>query len=327
VPRVRTALSLRDRLGTVRARLGIARNQYKINPGLYCAGRPGPDSPVLVTANYKLSFDALRSVLSGRDAWILAADTRGINVWCAAGKGTFSADEIALQVNRARLDSIVAHRGLILPQLGAPGTAAQELPKKCGFRGTFGPLRASDIPRYLDNGGKADESMRTVSFSLSERLVLVPVEIALIWKIFALVLLAFFGLSGFGPDIYSLHAAWSRGLAGAGATVLAILTGALAVPALLPWIPGRQFWLKGFLLGGAAGLAYLYGTGPAWIIEQIALLLWIMAASSYMAMNFTGATPYTSLSGVEYEMRRGLPVQITCTLAAMALWMAAPFSG
>ena len=116
VPKVHTALTFRDHLGTVRARVGIARNQNKVNPGLYCVGTPSSDSPVLVTANYKLSFDMLRKELSGINAWVLVVDTRGINVWCAAGKKTFNADEIALQVQRAQLTEIVSHRELILPQ-------------------------------------------------------------------------------------------------------------------------------------------------------------------------------------------------------------------
>ncbi len=326
VPQVKTVLSRRDHLGTVRARIGIDRNQYKVNPGLYCVGSPAHESPIFVTANYKLSFDALRKELAGIDAWILVVDTRGINVWCAAGKGTFSADEVALQVKRAGLDKIVSHRELILPQFAATGVASRELKKKCGFKGVFGPLKAQDIPRFMKNNKKADEAMRSVTFTFGERLILVPVEIVLIWKFFAFVTLAIFILSGIGPEIYSLQAAWTRGLTAVGATFLAILTGALATPALLPWTPGRQFWFKGAVVGAFTGLAYLLiimaGSG---ITEKVGIWLWIVAAASYMAMNFTGATPYTSLSGVEKEMRKGLPVQCVAMFFGLFLWVAAPF--
>ncbi len=254
------------------------------------------------------------------------ADTRGINVWCAAGKGTFSADEIALQVQRAQLEDIVTHRELILPQFGATGVASHKLNKLCGFKGIFGPLRAEDIPRFLHNGKKADESMRAVTFSLGERLVLVPVEISLIWKPFIVVLLALFLLSGIGPDIFSLKASLARGSQAAVATVLAILFGAFATPLLLPWIPGRQFWFKGLMVGGITGLAYLATfSGTTDTIAKAGLWFWIIAASSYMAMNFTGATPYTSLSGVEKEMRRGLPIQLAILLFALVLWVTSPF--
>jgi CO dehydrogenase/acetyl-CoA synthase gamma subunit (corrinoid Fe-S protein) len=75
-------------------RWGIGRHRYRIEPGLYAVGTPGSDSPVLVTANYKMSFDALRRELGGLDAWILVLETDGINVWCAAGKGTFGTEEV-----------------------------------------------------------------------------------------------------------------------------------------------------------------------------------------------------------------------------------------
>ena len=257
------------------------------------------------------------------------ADTRGINVWCAAGKGTFCADEIALQVLRARLDQVVSHRELILPQLGASGVAARDLKKKCGFAGIFGPLRAADIRQFLaDNNKKADEAMRTVTFTLAERLVLVPVEITLAWKLFVLTTLLIFLLSGIGPEIFSLRAAWQRGLAATGATLLAILAGGVATPLLLPWLPGRQFWLKGVQAGGVFGLAYILAlNGTAWSLPGAGLWLWIVAVASYLAMNFTGSTPYTSLSGVEKEMRLGLPVQAGAMVAALILWLAAPFVG
>lgn len=291
-------------------------------------GKPGAHSPVLVTANYKLSFDTLRRELADIDAWLLVVDTRGINVWCAAGKGTLSADEVAFQVLRARLAEIVSHRELILPQFAATGVASHALRKKCGFKGIFGPLRAADIKHFLANGRKADETMRSVTFTMGERLVLVPVEIALIWKPFLLVTLVIFIFSGIGPDIYSLETALTRGMTATGSTVLAILAGALVTPLLLPWIPGRQFWLKGLQVGAFAGFTYLLLFSPENnLVGNISLWLWIIATASFMAMNFTGATPFTSLSGVEKEMRRGLPVQICGVFLALVLWIAEPFLG
>lgn len=281
---------------------------------------------MLVTANYKLSFDTLRSNLQGEDVWVLVVDTRGINVWCAAGKGTFSTDEIALQVRRANLDKIVTHRELILPQFAAAGVATHELKRKCGFKGGFGPIRAQDLPAYLKCGNQADERMRSVTFNFGERLVLTPVELVLTWKIVLLTMLASFVVSGISPDGYSLEDLWARGLIVIGATMSALLAGILVTPLLLPWIPGRQFWFKGALIGFLIGLAYLFQFIPeAQVVERIGMLLWITAGSSYLAMNFTGATPFTSLSGVEKEMRKGLPFQCFGAVFGIVLWLSAPF--
>lgn len=73
---------------------------YTIDPGLYALGNPDESSPVLVTANYKLTFDRLRQSLPKLDAWVLVLDTKGINVWCAAGKGTFGTGEVKVYFQR-----------------------------------------------------------------------------------------------------------------------------------------------------------------------------------------------------------------------------------
>jgi len=109
VPRVKTALQWPDYTGTIRARLGINRNQYKIAPGLYCVGTPDSRAPILVTANYKLTFDLLRKELESINAWILVLDTRGINVWCAAGKNFFSTEEVVRRVRLAQIKKVVTH--------------------------------------------------------------------------------------------------------------------------------------------------------------------------------------------------------------------------
>jgi len=325
VARVATTLSLGDLLGTIGARTGFGRNDYKITPGLYCTGEPNENSPVLVTANYKLSFDALRKELSRINAWILVVDTRGINVWCAGGKGTFSAEEVAFQVQNSQLDKLVSHRELILPQLSANGVAAHSVKKLCGFKGRFGPILSSMLPEFLENR-KTSEKMQTVTFTLRERVVLIPLEICMLWKQLFTVCTLFLVLSGISPEIFSVKMALARSATLLAATFAAILSGAVATPLLLPWIPFRQFWLKGAVLGILVAGLFLFQAAPgSGLLEKISLFLWITGCSSYLAMNFTGSTPFTSLSGVEKEMRRGLPFQIGSATLAVILWMASPF--
>src|SRR5512136_512923 len=173
---VQSRLTASDRWDHVLARIGVKRGEHRVEPGLYALGNPTKDSPVFVTANYSLSFDALRSSLVGIDGYILVLDTKGINVWCAAGKGTFGTDEIVNRVFATQLKDVVTHRKLILPQLGAPGVAAHEVKKRTGFWVEYGPVRAADIPEYLKTH-KATQAMRNVRFNLGDRLVLVPVEL------------------------------------------------------------------------------------------------------------------------------------------------------
>ncbi|OGQ95827.1 MAG: hypothetical protein A2521_00980 [Deltaproteobacteria bacterium RIFOXYD12_FULL_57_12] len=328
VPLVKTTLDSADNRGTFRARFNIGRNNYRVAPGLYGVGRPDREAPVLVTANYKLSFDSLRQELAGIDAWILVLDTRGINVWCAAGKKTFSTDEVINRVQAVGLAQVVGHRRLILPQLAATGVAAHRVRKGCGFEVVWGPIRAGDIGRFLESGLRADTGMRRVTFSLAERLILIPVEVSLTLKPALWVLLVAFFLSGIGPEVFSLRAAWQKGLAVFAASLVGIVAGALVVPGLLPWLPGRSFYLKGILTGLAGGVwvatVYVARTGP---YGAAALIFYTVAVSSYLAMNFTGATPYTSPSGVEKEMRRGIPLQAVAVVLAVVAWLGSAFSG
>lgn len=326
IPRLDTSLKGLDTVGTFRARLGVSRDWYKVAPGLYCVGMPDEESPVLVTANYKLSFDSLRKELVGIDAWILVLDTRGINVWCAAGKKTFSTEEVIRQVQRVSLDKLVSHRELILPQLGAPGISSHKIKEVCGFKVIWGPIKAGDLKTFLRNGRKAESHMRQVTFSMGERIVLIPVELYLIIKPSLLILFALFVLSGISPQVFSISAAWFRGLNGAVAYFLGVLAGAVAVPILLPWLPSRQFYIKGIVTGLAGGIfTILYLSANITWLESVTLLLLTMSVSSYAAMNFTGATPFTSPSGVEKEMRQGIPIQAVAVVIAVIAWVTAPF--
>lgn len=328
VPRVHTRLNREDRLGTVLARLGIGRDSYRIAPGLYGVGSPDAGSPVMVTANYKLTVDSLRDSLAGIDAWILVLDTRSINVWCAAGKGTFSTLEVAERVKAVGLDKVVTHRRLMLPQLAATGVSARQVKRMCGFEVVWGPVHARHIKAFLDGGMQATPAMRKVSFTLWERVELIPVELNHMGKPTLYVLPALFLLSGLGSGIFSISAATSRGLSALLAYVLAVVAGAVLAPILLPWLPGRAFALKGAVLGLTAGALLSAGfAGQLALLEMLALTLFIMAVSSYLAMNFTGSTPFTSPTGVEKEMRRAIPAQAAGALAAVILWVSTGFMG
>jgi hypothetical protein len=330
VPKVFASLHRRDYWGTVKARWGVGRMNYRVDPGIYALGEPDDQSPVVVTANYKMSFDCLRSALPGRDVWLLVLDTDGINVWCAAGKGTFGTEELVNRIASSGLHQLVTHRTVILPQLAAPGVAAHHVKKLSGFRVIYGPIRARDLPAFLDSGFKATAAMRCKTFSIGERLALVPVELVSALKTAAIIIPILFLLSGLrGLQDFRANA-WEFGSFSAVALLGAILAGAVVTPVLLPWLPGRAFSLKGLTPGVLAALALAasraFESAP-WpnSLELFAWLLLVPAVSSYLAMNFTGASTYTSLSGVKKEMRWALPLQIAAAFIGISFWLAARF--
>jgi hypothetical protein len=299
---VPTSLTLCDHVGTWKARWGIGRMAYDVEPGLYAIGIPNNESPVFVSANYKLTFDVLRKNLEGLDCWLLILDTNGINVWCAAGKGTFGTDELIRRIETSELSKYISHKRLVLPQLGATGVSAHEVKNRSGFDVSYGPVRAEDIKEYMDAGFKATKEMRTVKFTLWDRLVLTPMElipaIKMTLPVFGVMLMANQFIRK--PFDKSTIAAYSG----------AILSGSVITPALLPYIPGNAFALKGWLvgIGCTAGILGLSGTlkkgNP---LLSVASLLLYPAISSFLAMNFTGASTYTSPSGVNKEMKKALP--------------------
>ena len=213
VARAKTRWSWRDGLGAWAARWGIGRMRYAVPPGLYAVGAPGPEAPLLVTANYKLTFDHVRRALAGVDAWALVLDTQGVNVWCAAGKGTFGTEELIGRLEASGAAKVVGHRTLIVPQLGAPGVAAHEVSRRTGFKVVYGPVYARDISAFLKSGLRATPEMRRVGFTLRERLAVTPMELVHGF-IPALVLLALFvASSGLGQHGYRLEAGLSAWIA------------------------------------------------------------------------------------------------------------------
>ena len=327
VPRVSSQLEWRDHWGTVKARWGVGRMDYAVDPGLYALGNPDRESPVLVSANYKMSFDELRSALPGRDLWILALDTKGINVWCAAGKGTFGTEELVGRIESSGLNQVVSHRSLILPQLGAPGVAAHTVKKRSGFGVRFGPINARDLPAYMDAGFEATSEMRLKTFALRERAVLIPVELVEAIKPSLIIAPVLFLLGGIGGPAGFWANALNDGSFAVLAFLSAIVGGAVIHPLLLPHLPGRAFSAKGLWLGAAVALAVLFLQGSDWStwaarFGALAWLLIIPAVTAYLAMNFTGCSTYTSLSGVKREMQWALPLEIGMGVSGFAIWIA-----
>ncbi|HSA05661.1 MAG TPA: mercury methylation corrinoid protein HgcA [Candidatus Gastranaerophilales bacterium] len=296
IPQISTQLTFSDVVNSWKARWGINRMSYILTPGLYAVGNPDSNSPVLVTANYKLTVDTLRKELQDLNAWILVLDTKGINVWCAAAKGTFATNELVNRIAEVKLAEVVSHKSIIVPQLGAVGISAHEVLKDSGFKVTYGPVRAKDIKEFINAGMKATKEMRTVQFNMIDRLVLTPLELTAAIKpsiivLLLLFLLNFIGIKHFGiKDLY--------------AYLGALIAGCVLTPVLLPWIPGRAFAFKGWLLGLIMASLFLPGEN---LLHDLGYLLVFPAMSAFYAMNFTGASTYTSFSGVIKEMQYAVP--------------------
>jgi NAD-dependent dihydropyrimidine dehydrogenase PreA subunit len=213
--------------------------------GLEAIGAPGPEAPVLLSGNYRVAVQRLRRAMRGEDAWLLVANSRGINVWCAAAGGHLTNHEVITALRSSGVEQRVTHRELILPQLCATGVEPRTIEERTGWRARFGPVRVDDLPAFLQRG-KTTRTMRTVRFGLPERL-----EMGVMWglPVSALCLLG-------GGLVSGLHA----GSICAAAALLTALFLYLALPALPA--RGRERFSTG--LGAAAVFFAL--AGGAWVL-------------------------------------------------------------
>jgi hypothetical protein len=320
VPKVETKLTWSDYYGTVKVRWGIGRDNYRVTPGMYKVGKPDNASDVFVSANYKLSFDALRQSLASLNAWILVIDTKGVNVWCAAGKGIFGTDNVVRSIKSSYLNDIVKHRRIILPQFSAVGVAAHLVKGQTGFKVIYGPVRAKDIKAFVQAGYKATAEMRKVTFTLFDRAKLIPVD--LMYGKYRLLIAAFvlFIIAGLDRSGFLFGKMWETCLFPLVNLSGAYIAGVAVAPLLLPVIPFRAFALKGAFWGLGSTLTVNFLI-KAPILETMALAFISVSVASFMTMNFTGSSTYTSLSGVNKEMKWALPSQIVFCAIGLILFI------
>jgi hypothetical protein len=320
VPTVSAKLEGSDLMGALRMRLGIGRDHYIVEPGLYKIGHPDSHSDVLVSANYKLSFDTLRKNLEGLNLWILVIDTKGINVWCAAGKGNFGTTNVVKSIQKTSLEHMVKHRTIMLPQLSASGVSAFKVKEQTGFRVIFGPVQAKDIKAFIEAGYKGTPAMRKITFPMKERAKLIPVDfLSGKYKLLAIMCALIF-FSGLDKTGFLFARMLETGLYPVINVLGAYIAGVVLAPLFLSWIPFKAFALKGASWGLIVTIP-LYLLFSASLLESVALGLLNISIASFMTMNFTGSSTFTSLSGVQKEMKWAVPFQIGFAVTGFILFI------
>jgi len=248
----------------------------KIRPGLYALGNPDTRSPVLVTGNFDLTVRRLVQAIDSRlDAWVLVADSAGINVWCAAGGGYFTAEKVIAALKASNLEQVVKHHALILPQLCANGVDGWRIRQETGWGVHWGPARAVDIPAYLAGRRKKTDEMRWVRFPLKDRLEMVTVTLGF-YGLLILLPVFLFWRPMFWPVAFSL-----LGLSYFYAVVH-------------PWLPGRDGLYKSIPLTivALAGLFVYIALGNSLPTGQ--LFHWIVGLtglSVFTAAELQGMSP------------------------------------
>jgi acetyl-CoA decarbonylase/synthase complex subunit gamma len=182
----------------------------------------------------------------------------------------------------------------------------------------------------MDRGFKPTPEMQKKTFTTWERVVLIPVELVSVLKYAVIILPVFFLLGGLGGAGGFWANALDHGLFAVFAFMAALAAGAIVTPILLPWLPGRAFSVKGLIAGLMAAVILTFFRTEVlgdWSgrIEILAWFFLVPAVAAYLGMNFTGASTYTSLSGVKKEMKWAVPLEIVGGLVGLSLWLGSRF--
>jgi len=144
--------------------------------GLVKIGNPNINSPVILTCNYHLTVERVKRAIKGIDAYLLVANSKGINVWCSATGGLFTNHDVISVLKTSGIEELVDHKNVILPQLAATGVEAKIIKEKTGWKVIWGPVYAKNIPLFLKDNFIKTPKMREVEFPWRQR-----VEMAVAW--------------------------------------------------------------------------------------------------------------------------------------------------
>ena len=244
-------------------------------PGLRVFGHPDETSPVFVTANFDLTVKRVTQYLGGLNCYLLVAPTGGINVWCAAKGGSFTAHSIISVIKTSGIGDRVANQTLILPQLAAPGVDTRLVRKETGWRCEFGPAYARDIPEYVATGFNKTDAMRRVKWPLADRL---DVGMGVSFPVFLLILII----------LAVFLRAWLAEAVVLGLALFLLMYG------FYPLIPGRAGWHKLLfleaLLGlGLVGYVFLEVVQSSYIRDLFFIAMGLVIV---IGVDFGGVTPF-----------------------------------
>lgn len=262
---------------------------FSVKPGLYYIGQRDEKAPIIVTANNYLTVFLLARRIGKRNVRLLIIDTRGINVWCAAGKGQFSSGEIIDKATYFELLNGKNNETFILPKFSFAGVNLAEL-RKNGIHPIIGPLYAKDVPSFLDQETYENQVDDIVKFGLKSR--------------------AFTALPTAVQFFYYFLGIYVISLGTLTPAIIWIATGlAFIYPLLFPMLPGKFFAVKGIFMALSISIFDLLVTNLN-LVNQLSLIIFLFATSIFIALSYTGNSAVSNYTSVRKETARFLPVVV-----------------
>ena len=123
----------------------------KTEQKIYEINNPGPDSPVLCTSNFSLTYFVVSGEIENSHvpSYLAVLDTEGLSVLTAWAAGKFVGDVLGDFVNKSGIKDKLQKRNLIIP--GYAAVIQGDLEEEVGSDWTVnvGPREAANIPAYL----------------------------------------------------------------------------------------------------------------------------------------------------------------------------------
>lgn len=174
---------------------------FPAKTGYQRVGKPDENSPVLLTCNFHLTILRLKKATKGLNYHLLVANSKGINVWCAATGDSLNNHSVISVIKTSGIEDHVNHKKIILPQLAAPGIESKVILKSVGWKILWGPVDAKDIPEFFELNFEKTDEMKQVEFRFVQR-----IEMAIMWIFLAAMVI----MPIWGP-LYKLEAAFLLG--------------------------------------------------------------------------------------------------------------------
>ena len=122
----------------------------QVQPGIYEINSPKPESPVLVTTNFSITYFAVANEVegSGLPAWLVVTDAEGMSVLTAWAAGKFDAERIAKAIKSFNVADKVSKKRVVLP--GHVAVLSGELEEELSdWEIRVGPREAVDLPAFM----------------------------------------------------------------------------------------------------------------------------------------------------------------------------------
>ncbi len=123
----------------------------KTEEGFYPLNDPTPDSPILVTSNFSLTYFIVSGEIenSRMPCWLFVKDTDGLSVLTAWAAGKFVGDAVGESMKKKAADMNLGKKRVVIPGLAAIISGDLEEELGSDWEVMIGPREASFIPAYL----------------------------------------------------------------------------------------------------------------------------------------------------------------------------------